>query len=76
MGLSSSSLATRIENNIASAFGVSVNADMHKYALAMASAIVAEIQANATVSVSYLDNQPTPIGSGTDVTRTTTGTIS
>jgi hypothetical protein len=77
MSLSTTSLSTRIENNISTAFGEAVNPYMHKFAVAIATAIIDEIKANGVVSISYQDLQYNQLSATTsDVTRTTTGTIS
>jgi hypothetical protein len=72
MALSKSSLASRIENNLSTTFNVVISPDMHKYALAMANAIVDEITSNAKV----LTNIPVSVSgtvTGDTVTINSTG---
>lgn len=73
MALSASSLAGKIKTQIESQFGAADDATkLQKFCLAVATAVVQEITANAQVSTTGT----VTTGSGAGGTVTTTGTVS
>ena len=77
MALNITNLETAIVNELTDAFDVPPNAQMVKYATAMAKAIINTLKADTEVNVSYQDGQyVSTMIPNQDVTRTATGGIS